>query len=793
MSRYGVTYYGQDYYGESTTGLGSDFDASPVIAWSYPKSYRDGRDNNYRPYFPSPLSPPAVDPDDTDKPDGTGNNIGAYPDASWGDPYFSRYLTDFYETTYGKISLDPTLGSDFFYNLVTWRVPSGEWTGLRLVRRQYGPPETVDDGVCVLFTESYTTQREFVEVRPQGDISYYGVFIRLKGGEWRSAGYAQAVNCRNHDGLEEFVNSVPRVYTSSTGGMLDAPDRDRGDLCRFLQGFGFEYDLWKTQADRLYDHPGNIPWAAAASWAKQFGLSDLDIYTIGERNLRKWLMAAASCYQQKGTMTGLTTLASAISGWPVTATVSPNIMLDTDDSSAENSTGRWVVAGGQLDRIALGPSLASAVTQGLITNSVPGSPHLQDYAFRVVPSAGTATLELGLDDVMHAVPVTVGTAYAMNLCWKALAASGTLTVGYTWLKIDGTQIAGSTGSAATATTSWAQTATVTTVAAPTGAAFLGITLTIAGSSTYYLDMMQVTLSGGITAGTFSDARSVDLRIAPARTNLCLNPSFDIGTSGWTSGTQEPEGLLGVGATVFCLRATAETSTTTAPGSLKPRIPVTASVHVKPFFKGSWTWSSGTLVVTTQSAHGLVAGAQVPLVFAAHPLSSRTYIVASPTATTFTVAMATPGAGSGTLTIGYADLNLPVTVECLNSAGTVLSTTQEVFVVDTDTWTRIGLTNHSCPEGTDKVRVKVAGSGTSGLLASSGGGVDIDGCLIEVSDVVQSYFDATTYNNSGSSYWKGAAFVSESLLYPQRMARQPVLARLLEDAVPDPVYVRVVPV
>jgi hypothetical protein len=64
---------------------------------------------------------------------------------------------------------------------------------------------------------------------------------------------------------------------------------------------------------------------------------------------------------------------------------------------------------------------------------------------------------------------------------------------------------------------------VTTVAAPTGAAFLGITLTIAGSSTYYLDMMQVTLSGGITAGTFSDARSVDLRIAPARTNLCLNP------------------------------------------------------------------------------------------------------------------------------------------------------------------------------------------------------------------------------------------------------------------------------
>jgi hypothetical protein len=58
-------------------------------------------------------------------------------------------------------------------------------------------------------------------------------------------------------------------------------------------------------------------------------------------------------------------------------------------------------------------------------------------------------------------------------------------------------------------------------------------------------------------------------------------------------------------------------------------------------------------------------------------------------------------------------------------------------------------------------------------------------------VVQSYFDATTYNNSGSSYWKGTAFASESLLYPQRMARQPVLARLLEDAVPDPVYVRVV--
>src|SRR5690606_30495522 len=161
----------------------------------------------------------------------------------------------------------------------------------------------------------------------------------------------------------------PRIYTSATGGTLDVIDR-RGQLSRFLQGLAFEYDYWKTQADRLYADPGRMPYASVALWAKQLGMTDLDIVTIGDRNLRRYLTSASTYSETKGTQNGIEAMATAITGWPVTATVSPNLMLDTDDSSAENSIGRWGSASGTISRVSVGGGgVTSPVDAGVITQA----------------------------------------------------------------------------------------------------------------------------------------------------------------------------------------------------------------------------------------------------------------------------------------------------------------------------------------------------------------------------------------------------------------------------------------
>lgn len=523
MSRYGLFAYGQGLYGQS--GNDGLYDARPIFAYSFPKSYKDADDPAVTPYLPSDYSPAAVDPDNED-----------YPDMFWGPSYFSQYLTDFYEQNYGQVFIEPELGSEFFYILLTWARPAGDWTDLAVVKRKFGPPETVDDGTTMLTISSGTLRNEYVEALPQGESVYYGIFVRTTIGEWKSCGYAEAVNARNHDGLEEFFKAIPRVYTSATGGMVDVIDR-RGQLSRFLQGLAFEYDYWKTQTDRLAHDPGRMPWSAVASWSKQLGMSDLDLVTVGDRNLRRWLTSASSYSETKGTQNGIEAMASAITGWPVTATVSPNLMLDTDDSSAENGLGRWVATSGVLDRVVIGGGVTSPANGGSpITNSLSGSPHLQGYVFTFAPSGATASLSLGNSNpINHGIPVTAGTTYKFNICWKAtVTTTGNLKADITWYDIRGASISTTSGTNQAASASWQQT-TTTSAAAPAGAAYAGITLSfssITGSPVYHLDMGQFVENATDIAGKFYDARAIDLNVSPIRTNYCTNPSFETNTSGW---------------------------------------------------------------------------------------------------------------------------------------------------------------------------------------------------------------------------------------------------------------------
>lgn len=707
MSRYGLFRYGQGLYGLSSDPL---YDATPIFAYSFPKSYRDDTDINLSPYLPSPYSPSAVDPDAED-----------YPDLTW-------------DQTVGSTVIEPDLGTDFFYMLIRWTRPTGNWTDLSLVRRRYGPPETVDDGEVVLTIPSDTDRTEFVEILPQGESVFYGVFVRTLIGEWKSAGYTQALNCRNHDGLEEFFRAIPRVYTSATGGMLDVIDR-RGQLSRFLQGLAFEYDYWKTQADSLSNDVGRLPGSAVSAWSQQLGMTPLDVATIGDRNLRRYLTSASSFWETKGTKDGIEALATAITGWPVEAEMSPNLMLDTDDSSAENSLGRWVATGGTLSRAQITGSVTSPIPDA-VTQSSDEAAHLQGYVFTFATSGATASLSLGNDNpVNYGIPVVAGTGYKFNICWRStVTTTGNLKADITWYDAQGKTLGTATGVNKASSGTWQQT-TTTTGTAPTGAAYAGVRLSfssISGSPVYHLDMAQFTTSSADVAGTFSDARSIYLNISPVRTNYCTNPSFETNTTGWSAGAQDVAGSGYVGS-VTSRKAMTLTNTQIASGT-------------------TYSTSSGTFS-------------------AGDPLAVSAYV------------KATSGSGAASVTI-------PLKVVFKNASNVKVGTAVTVSTtVSTGSWQRLSLTSTACPADTSYVTITVAGTGTSSSLTGSGSSLLLDGVLIEKRDRVLSYFDAAVYGDTGSARWSGTAHASKSYLYPARLARQSALSRVMDTAVPAPCYVR----
>lgn len=753
MARYGISIYGQSLYGGGSPDR--VYDARPVRAYSFPKSYVDARlaaegGSTVPPFYPSNYSPPAADPE---KPRATeSGTVPAedYPSIRWNLPragmdYYkptyglSPYQgSRFYNTIYGNLPENSWTGSDFFYNLIEWQRPDGEWTDLTLVRRLYGPADTVDDGTQVLTVPSTTYQNEYVDQVPQGHIAYYSVFVRLPGGEWVLAGYTEALNCRNHDGLREMFNAIPRVYTSATGGMVDAIDKSRGHLSRFLQGLAFEYDYWQTQADRFGLDAGRLPSSSVQLWAKQFGMSDLDIITVGDRNLRKWLASASAYSETKGTQNGIEALSSALTGWPVTASVSPNLMLDTDDSSAENSTGRWVITGGEVERVAVGGAVTSP-SPTLITDTTP----LQDGVFEVSPSGTSCTLTLGITNpVEHGIPVNAGDTYKFNLCWiTTTTPTGTLKADISWFDIDGTSTGTTTGSAQASSGSWQQTTTVSGQA-PANTCYAGLTLTFATTSNttiYRMDMMQFVPNSVDVAGKFQDARAIDLLVSPTRINLCTNPSFETNITGWS--------LLPSGSPTH---GAADTG-----------------------YVGSEVGLRCAQVTGTQLAGGVRFDSATGSFAAGDPGIISIYVKA-------TNADAIPPTAT-----------LPMKLSWLNSGGTVLHTETVNHSVTFGAWTRIHISHSKAPANTSKVRLELGGAGTTSPLSTGSTTISIDGCLIEKDTRLLSYFDGAVYGASGASRWTGTAHASTSHLYPLRTSRQEVLSRIMRGWVPEPCPLRVV--
>ena len=459
-----------------------------------------------------------------------------------------------YQDRYGQaprllFSVEPFTAIAIGYDTVSlsWAAPEGDYTKIRLLRSQDGFSETEEDGIILWEwdeTVGGTVISSFEDSPSANQISlvsgryaYYRVWIQKKFSNiWAVAGdvytiVPKAHNSTTNTGTElvsthdKFMDMLPRVFTSATQSPLDVVDTS-SDLYRFLQGFSFTLDEIMTLADNVlpeesgrYLNPELISLKTL-----NFGLEP-EAY-IATKNQKRLVREAVYMFANKGTAKSVETYVESLTGFAPILTVSPNLLLSTQDSTFYKGLGNWRGTDG----------VVITVEQTVVPPTAVQEPNAIDYSYCakvVLSTANTGVTNGTIFPRTNGTPVVAGTEYTFSSWVKSTRSGGhNVTRKIHWYNYLGAPISSSTSSSATAVAqnTWAKVSYTAT--APVNAAFAGVELSFDAPGTVYLDMVSLAASS-VTA--YYEARALDVFLKPKKTNELKNPSFDdaAGYTPWT--------------------------------------------------------------------------------------------------------------------------------------------------------------------------------------------------------------------------------------------------------------------
>jgi phage tail-like protein len=411
---------------------------------------------------------------------------------------------------------------------VSWQPPRGTFSRVRLVRNQAGYPETAEDGVIIfdeIATEGNVSRSYFIdgEDNPSdvpfvsGRQTYYRFFLFTNQNVWRVAGSINVTIPSDHNAQNKFINTLPRVFTSSEQTPLGAVDTD-SDLYKFLDGLMFTFEESLTFLDLLRPrHTGlETPLQLLNVEASNFGLTQEP--SLPTKNRKRLIREALYMYTKKGTRLGLETYAESLTGFSPTITVSENLLLSVDDSTFYGGTGNWV---------ATNAAISST------TEQVPPTVDNQIDTTKTgkVVATNSGSMTLGLDNpITKGVPIEPETEYIVSCKLKSPASAGNITLSVRFYDKDGTATSTATSATAVAANNTWKSSSVTATS-DADSSYAVITIAYSAAGTYYID--QVCMQTGDTV-VYDEARAVDIFLNPTKTNLIKNPSFEVNaTDNWT--------------------------------------------------------------------------------------------------------------------------------------------------------------------------------------------------------------------------------------------------------------------
>ena len=446
----------------------------------------------------------------------------------------ARYGINYYGATdYGAFvklafSVDPmsVLVLDFTKVLISWQTPRGDFSRIRLLRSQVGFPETAEDGIIIFdefATEGTVSRAEYIdgEDNPSdvplisGRQTYYRVFLFTDQNVWRVAGSITAIVPSNHNVQTTFMNSLPRVFTSSEQGSFGSVDTN-SYLYNFMSGLTFSQEQFYTLLDLLKPRHTGIETPVELLPLEVASLGLTPEAGLPTKNRKRLIREANYLYARKGTQVALETYVESLTGFEPTITVSENLLLTVQDSTFYGGIGNWV---------------ASNAVLTSSTEQVPDSNTNQIDTTKTgkIVASNSGSMLLGATNIItKGVPVLPSTAYIVSCKLKSPASAGNITLSVRFYDKNGTATsAANTATAVAANNTWKSASKTATSDATSSYAIITIAYSAAG--TYYID--QVCMQEGGTVA-YDEARAIDVFLSPLKTNYIKNPSFEVNSTTW---------------------------------------------------------------------------------------------------------------------------------------------------------------------------------------------------------------------------------------------------------------------
>ena len=393
-------------------------------------------------------------------------------------------------------------------------------------------------GLYSAFTTSYTD----VNTTPIDVEISYSLWI-FNGAKWINCGDDYAVVVSDKDTLTMVSSWFPKAWVNEANSIGDATGEvdSTNTLVSILDAFVFVYDKMRVEAALLMvnNNPAYTPSALLKHKGPSYGMAYED--ALGDSYNRSLSAAGFVINKYKGSPQGLSIYTSALTHWSNDSTPGHNLLLDYNDSSFEESTGRWVASSGTWVQA---PYSGSGLT-------VPPAFYETAYPPRAVgfgklTTASTTPVTLGVNGsispLLNGVPIVGNTRYVFSGWVQHLDHAATISATISWYNMYGTLISTtSAGTSVTTTASWSEFTTKSDSGrngqlSPLNAYFATVAITItpssSSSSRFAFDFFM--FSEYHTSFEYEDARKTSIRVTGDKENYVSNPDFELGTFGWSA-------------------------------------------------------------------------------------------------------------------------------------------------------------------------------------------------------------------------------------------------------------------
>lgn len=441
---------------------------------------------------------------------------------------------DLIQVTWGNIIPDPA------------DPPITHW---KLVKSNVGSLDNPDDATYVtggaysLFTNTHTDVIVFTSTQE----IHYSLWV-FNGINWINCGEDYEIVINQTSTINTITRWVPKAWLNPTSANIGdgVGENEDNTLYKVLSMYAFVYDQLRTKAYLLGEAANPI---YTPSVLLRYGVTDLGLTyepSLGDSYHRSLYAAGNTINAIKGTKSGIGTYVTALTHWGSDIVDGNNLMLDYNDSSFEESVGRWVASSGTLVQKTYAVETGVPIPDKTLVLFDPiFKPRLLGFAQLTTTATTAVTLSLpnnGQDITLYGISVKENTRYLFSgqVLHRDNAANVTAII--TWYNMFGVSL-GSTaaGTALTTTTGWKEFRTSSDSGrngrvSPIGARFAKVSITItpssASSSRYAFDLFQ--FAEAYSSLEYQDAKLIKIEAAGDKENYLSNGDFESGLFGWSA-------------------------------------------------------------------------------------------------------------------------------------------------------------------------------------------------------------------------------------------------------------------